>query len=141
MRKAIALALLALPLSSPAAIERMGVINPEITQDNIHQTICVPGWTRTVRPPTSYTDRVKRDVLPEGTDISRYEGDHILPLALGGAPKNSETEINIVPQPWDDKCGARQKDVAETWLHREVCKGEITLDVARKYFMPWKCDE
>jgi len=28
-----------------------GVINPEVTQANIQQTICVKGWTRTLRPP------------------------------------------------------------------------------------------
>jgi hypothetical protein len=32
-----------------------GVINPNVTQSNIAQTICRPGWTATVRPPEAYT--------------------------------------------------------------------------------------
>ena len=27
-----------------------GAIDPRVTQDNIHETICVRGYTRTVRP-------------------------------------------------------------------------------------------
>ncbi|MGW4994883.1 hypothetical protein ACWEQ3_46110 [Streptomyces mirabilis] len=30
-----------------------GSYNPNVTQSNIHSTICVSGWTATVRPPTS----------------------------------------------------------------------------------------
>ncbi|MEU1596054.1 hypothetical protein ABZ468_25155 [Streptomyces sp. NPDC005708] len=30
-----------------------GAYNPDVTQSNIHSTICVSGWTATVRPPTS----------------------------------------------------------------------------------------
>lgn len=36
-----------------------GAINPAVTQDNIKNTICVPGFTRTVRPPVSYTTPLK----------------------------------------------------------------------------------
>jgi len=34
-----------------------GVLNPEVRQETIGDTICTRGWTRTVRPPTSYTKR------------------------------------------------------------------------------------
>jgi hypothetical protein len=37
-----------------------GVINPEVTQANIQQTICVKGWTTTIRPPASYTNSLKK---------------------------------------------------------------------------------
>jgi hypothetical protein len=40
--------------------EPRGVWNREVTQNNIQDTICVPGWTKTVRPPVSYTNAVKR---------------------------------------------------------------------------------
>ncbi|MFD8393034.1 hypothetical protein ACFV2N_28495 [Streptomyces sp. NPDC059680] len=33
--------------------------NPDVTQSNIHSTICVSGWTATVRPPTSHTNPLK----------------------------------------------------------------------------------
>ena len=57
MIAAIALAILLLaPLSAlagdlPDPVDTPGAINPKVTQDNIHQTICVQGWTKTVRPP------------------------------------------------------------------------------------------
>ena len=28
-----------------------GAINPDVTQENIDSTICVPGFTKTIRPP------------------------------------------------------------------------------------------
>ena len=36
-----------------------GVLNPNVTQATIGSTICVPGWTRTVRPPVEYTNALK----------------------------------------------------------------------------------
>src|SRR5262249_9192536 len=36
-----------------------GATNPDVTQSTIGQTICVSGWTQTVRPPTSYTNPLK----------------------------------------------------------------------------------
>jgi len=36
-----------------------GAINSDVTQDNIHNTVCVRGWTKTVRPPSFYTTRLK----------------------------------------------------------------------------------
>jgi hypothetical protein len=37
-----------------------GVINPDVTQANIQETICVRGWTRTIRPDRRYTQSLKR---------------------------------------------------------------------------------
>ena len=36
-----------------------GVLNPDVTQATIATTICVRGWTRSVRPPTEYTTALK----------------------------------------------------------------------------------
>src|SRR3954451_16047114 len=36
-----------------------GVVNPDVTQANIAATICTHGWTRTIRPPTDYTNALK----------------------------------------------------------------------------------
>src|SRR4051812_35684000 len=38
-----------------------GAIDPRVTQDTIGATICVSGYTRTVRPSTGITDRIKRE--------------------------------------------------------------------------------
>ena len=37
-----------------------GVVNPDVTQATIATTICRRGWTRTIRPPVSYTNDLKR---------------------------------------------------------------------------------
>src|ERR1700691_1141139 len=48
------------PSRTPAAV------NPEITQENIHETICNPRWsTRTIRPEASYTSRLKKEQIEE----------------------------------------------------------------------------
>src|SRR5256885_8433945 len=48
-----------------------------VTQRNIKQTICHPGYSRTVRPPTSYTNRLKAEGIGEygfaDTNLSDYE--------------------------------------------------------------------
>jgi hypothetical protein len=36
-----------------------------VTQDNIDSTICVPGFTKTIRPPARYTSRLKREQLDD----------------------------------------------------------------------------
>ena len=42
-----------------------GVLNPDVTQANIDTTVCVHGWTKTIRPPTSYTNDLKRKQMRE----------------------------------------------------------------------------
>lgn len=105
-------------------------LNPAVTSDNIEETICIPGWTKTVRPPVTYTNKVKSQLLKQQglTDASAYELDHVVPLALGGHPTNPK---NLRLQPWDGPDGAHAKDVIETRMHRLVCSGLVTLKEAR----------
>jgi hypothetical protein len=108
-----------------------GAINPAVTQDTIYSTICVRGWTRTVRPPVSYTERLKREQVSAGARLSAYEEDHLIPLALGGAPydpRNLWAEPRYPANGWT----ARKKDWLEGRLAREVCDGRISLDAARR---------
>ena len=105
-------------------------LNPAVTQENIGETICIPGWTKTVRPSARYTARIKikliRELeLPEEL-LTDFELDHQIPLALGGAPSDPR---NLELQPWDE---APQKDAVEACLARAVCAGKITLDEARR---------
>ena len=85
-----------------AYAEPPGALNVDVSQTTIHQTICVPGWTATVRPSTSYTNGVKLKLLREQgmapSDASRYELDHHVPLALGGHPRDPR---NLWLQLWD----------------------------------------
>lgn len=105
-------------------------LNPLVTQETIVSTICLPGWTKTQRPPTSYTNRLKvaliqREGLPEELLVD-FQLDHKIPLALGGAPSDPR---NFTLQPWDD---AEDKDRVEACLSRAVCEERIGLREARE---------
>lgn len=73
-----------LPL--PDASCTPGTYNPDVTQSNIHSTICVSGWTATVRPPTSYSNPLKVQGIADygysDTNVADYEEDHMLSGAL-----------------------------------------------------------
>lgn len=59
-----------------------GATNPAVTQADIHSTICVRGYTRTIRPPERYTERLKRHQIRaygyRDREIWHYEEDHLL---------------------------------------------------------------
>lgn len=114
-----------------------GALNPNVTQDNLQQTVCVSGYTKTIRPPVSYTNRLKHQLLleitnGEPTDARSYELDHDVPLAVGGEPSLPE---NLWLQPRFGKYTAAKKDVLESYVHRELCKGNFTLKQARDIFL------
>jgi hypothetical protein len=109
-----------------------GVVNPAVTADTIGKTICIHGWTATVRPPTGATNKLKASLLPPGRKLLDYELDHRLSIEDGGAPADPR---NLWMMVYDDRYGARVKDVLETKLARSVCKGQIPLDVARAALM------
>ena len=77
-----------------------GAVNPAVTQANIQQTICERGYTKTIRPPVSYTEPLKRRQLREygyaDQHIWHYEEDHLVPLEVGGAPRDPR---NLWPEP------------------------------------------
>ena len=110
-----------------------GVANPNVTQDNIKQTVCVSGWTKTIRPATSYTNKLKLEQIKEygykDTNPKNYEEDHLISLQLGGHPTDPK---NLWPQPYNQQCGARIKDVVETRLKRLMCDGKLSLVEAQK---------
>ena len=84
----------------PAHAVAPGLVNPDITQANIHQTICSPTWsTKTIRPPVTYTSRLKQQQLAHATDKNpaHYEEDHFISLELGGHPRDPR---NLWPERW-----------------------------------------
>jgi hypothetical protein len=106
-----------------------GAYNPGVTQANIDRTICVRGWTKTVRPPYEYTEQLKREQirtrhLPGG--VGAYQEDHFIPLELGGHPTDPN---NLWPQPRDQ---AERKDRWELRLNHAVCSGRMSLADARR---------
>lgn len=111
-----------------------GAANPDVTQANIHSTICVSGWTATIRPPSSYTTGLKEQQLASGYAFhgdmatSDYEEDHLISLEIGGSPTS---ELNLWPEPYNTVDGARTKDVIENKLNELVCAGSISLITAQ----------
>jgi hypothetical protein len=105
-----------------------GVLNPDVTQATIGSTICVTGWTRTIRPPTEYTNALKRKQMrayrETGTE-SDYQEDHLISLELGGHPTDPR---NLWPEPYPR---ASQVDTIENDLNRQVCDGSLTLAEAQ----------
>ena len=134
----LALALLALVLrleqrAAPAVladpVRTPGVLNPDVRQATIAETICTQGWTRTIRPPTAYTGALKRTQLrayrlpgpPSG-----YQEDHLISLELGGHPTDPR---NLWPEPYPR---AAQVDAIENELNAQVCSGRLSLADAQR---------
>ncbi|MFJ9906201.1 hypothetical protein ACIRVK_25470 [Streptomyces sp. NPDC101152] len=119
-----------LPLPDPTC--QPGDYNPDVTQSTIDSTICVSGWTATVRPPASYTNALKVKQISEygysDTSTADYEEDHLVPLELGGAPRS---EQNLWPEPRYGSETAASKDSVENKLKKAVCNGTVSLDDAR----------
>lgn len=115
-----------------------GAINPKVTQGNIRSTICVSGWTATVRPPVSYTNKLKFDQLNSGYNLAgdlhmkHYEEDHIVPLEVGGNPSSP---LNLFPEPRNIKFSAYLKDQLENRIHYLVCSGQLTLKAGQAIFL------
>src|ERR1035437_5055389 len=111
-----------------------GALNPAVTQATISSTICVSGWTATIRPSSSFTTSLKIKQIGQygysDTKTSSYEEDHLISLELGGAPADPR---NLWPEPYTAtladgrSTGAYTKDAFETKLKTEVCAGTITL--------------
>jgi len=131
----------------PAVTATPGVVNPDVTQANINDTLCKSGWTATIRPPASYTTTLKTQQL--GTSKfkdnapSHYEEDHFIFLELGGHRRDPK---NLSPQMWGTPAtpltskaplpphlvGAKSKDAVQNALHKEVCAGTLTLHQAQE---------
>ena len=112
-----------------------GAINSAVTEETIDATICVRGWTRTVRPPADYTEALKRRQIREygygDRRLRSYEEDHLIPMDLGGSPDDPR---NLWPEPrqaadgWD----ADRKDELEALMVRLVCEHRVPLREAQR---------
>jgi hypothetical protein len=106
-----------------------GALNPDVTQANIHTTICVRGWTRTVRPPVEYTNDLKMRQMREYGEsgpTSAYQEDHLISLEVGGDPRDPR---NLWPEPYPR---AAEVDRIENDLNAKVCAGELSLSGAQR---------
>jgi hypothetical protein len=105
-------------------------LNPLVNESTVTDTICVHGWTKTVRPSVNVTNHIKRRMMfdigvpPEGEPGVIL--DHRIPLSLGGSPNAKD---NFILQPTDE---SHDKDRVELCLSRMVCAGRIQLYAAQK---------
>jgi hypothetical protein len=106
-----------------------GAADPAVTQGNIQQTICVPGYTAKVRPPVSLTNALKRSQIHAygyaDTNLAHYEEDHLASLELGGAPSDPKNLWPEYPH------SPNKKDRLENFLHKQICTGKILLAQAQ----------
>ena len=108
-----------------------------MTQANIRTTICRSGYTATVRPSSSYTNRLKLQQLAADPryvdhDPTHYEEDHAISLELGGDPTSPK---NLWPEPHPRSFTT---DTEENRLHARVCAGTETLRAAQVEIMKLK---
>ena len=110
-----------------------GAIDPSVTQQNIGSTICVSGYTTTIRPPVSVTNPIKHERMQAygfaSDSPANYELDHLISLELGGAPADVK---NLWPESYSTTPNAHSKDRFENYLHREVCSGAMDLQTAQQ---------
>lgn len=118
----------------PNRTRTSGAGNTAVTQTTIHRTICLTGYTSTIRPPSSYTTALKIQQLDSGYAFhadeatTDYEEDHLIPLELGGSPRSTQ---NLWPEPYAGSDGAKRKDLVENKLHDLVCSGRLSLRTAQ----------
>jgi len=89
--------------------------------------ICAVGYSASVRPPEGYTEHLKlaqRRAYRLPGPPSDYEEDHLVPLSIGGAPRDPR---NLWPEPRDGANNAEQKDQLKTWAARMACARRIPL--------------
>ena len=104
-----------------------GAVDPNVTQGNLRSTICHPGYTKTVRPSSSVTDRFKYEVVyPAYSEpkSKKTELDHLVSLELGGSNDAANLWPEYPPTP-------NPKDKVENALHAAVCDGRVKLTAAQ----------
>jgi hypothetical protein len=116
-------------------------LNSAVTEATIGSTICVAGFTTGIRPSVAESKHLKvlaaRAYAYDGS-LSAVEGDHLIPLELGGNPESGDDISNF----WDEPrqltgpdgapAGSAVKDGYESWLRGEVCRGRMTLADAQR---------
>jgi len=118
----------------PIASITPGATDPNVTQANIGSTICLSGYTATVRPTSAYTTSLKISQLHGSysryADIKTgdFEEDHLISLEIGGSPSNPK---NLWPEPYEGSYSASLKDQLENKLHSLVCSGALPLNTAQ----------
>ena len=94
-----------------------GAVDPNVTQANLRTTICHPGYTKTVRPSASVTNRFKYEVAYPAygePHSKKTELDHLVSLELGG----SNDAVNL----------GRGTTAPNAWIRGQAFAGSGTPD-------------
>jgi hypothetical protein len=86
-------------------------VNPDVTPENIDETICVKGYSSSIRPPLD--------------TIGDYILDHRINIAIGGSP----TSLHNLQL--EDRFESFEKDRAENRAHSLVCTHRLSLREAQ----------
>ena len=113
----------------PDPICTPGSIDPAVTDANVATTICVSGYTASIRPSSGYTTKLKKEQMIDygfTNSLMTHEEDHLISLELGGAAADP---TNLWPEPG---ASPNPKDKVENFMHAAVCAGRISLSEAQK---------
>lgn len=103
-------------------------VTPGQVSDRTAAQLCDPHFhTGTVRKVSASTKKKACAFYGVLHCDGRVELDHSISLELGGTNDVS----NLWPQPYAPTPGARQKDLVENHLHRQVCSKQMTLAEAQ----------
>ena len=114
-----------------------GMANSKVTEGNIDTTICRPGYSKSIRPEVSYTEKLKIAQLNTiyniygSNKLSLFEEDHLIPLEVGGDPSSPK---NLWPEPRYGVASASKKDQLENLMHQMVCSHKLSLKAAQANF-------
>lgn len=118
-------------VTDPQAWEPDPACAPGSTEGGLSlDQLCPVAHTRPIRPPTGYTEPIKRAQMREygaTQPINQYEEDHIISLELGGSPRDVR---NLWPEPHPSP---NEKDRVEGAAHAAVCNHTITLAYAQTH--------
>jgi hypothetical protein len=105
-----------------------GRTDPKVTDQNVQQTICVPGYAARVRPvPARLKNMAYREYGLSSGRRGAYTVDHLVSVELGG----SNDLANLWPEAATPKPGYHQKNGVENQLHAAVCSGQMALQAAQ----------
>lgn len=132
-------ALLALPcqaqVNAPSHDRTPGAVSAAVTQENIQETVCAEAWLKSVEPPPKYTEKLKAKQIKalhlKGKPRD-YVEDHLVPLCLGGDPRDPH---NLWPQRSAGDWNAKVKDQLEKAVCYAVCTGDRTLREGQDIFL------
>jgi hypothetical protein len=109
-----------------------GAINPQVTQENLQETVCAPGWIDKITPPQAQLDKLKAKQLHLKGPANNYHEDHLVPLCAGGSPTDPR---NLWLQRVEGDWNYKVKDQLEAAVCKALCTGERTLEQARSMFL------